>query len=46
MEFILKKLSIIHLNVIIKGDVDGSIEALSDTLQQLSTEEIKVNMNK
>ena len=33
-----------EINVIIKGDVDGSIEALSDTLQQLSTEEIKVNI--
>ena len=33
-----------EINVIIKGDVDGSIEALSDTLQQLSTDEIKVNI--
>jgi translation initiation factor IF-2 len=33
-----------EINIIIKGDVDGSIEALSDTLQQLSTEEIKVNI--
>jgi translation initiation factor IF-2 len=33
-----------EINVIIKGDVDGSIEALSDSLQQLSTEEIKVNI--
>ena len=33
-----------EINIIIKGDVDGSIEALSDTLQQLSTDEIKVNI--
>jgi translation initiation factor IF-2 len=33
-----------ELNVIIKGDVDGSIEALSDSLQKLSTEEIQVNI--
>lgn len=33
-----------ELNLIIKGDVDGSIEALSDSLQQLSTEEIQVNI--
>ena len=33
-----------EINVILKGDVDGSIEALSDSLQQLSTEEIKVNI--
>jgi len=33
-----------EINVIIKGDVDGSIEALSDSLQQLSTDEIKVNI--
>ncbi len=33
-----------EINVIVKGDVDGSIEALSDTLQQLSTDEIKVNI--
>ena len=32
------------LNILIKGDVDGSIEALSDSLQQLSTDEIKVNI--
>ncbi len=31
-----------ELNVIIKGDVDGSVEALSDSLQKLSTEEIVV----
>ena len=35
-----------EINVIVKGDVDGSIEALSDSLQQLSTEEIKVNISK
>ncbi len=33
-----------ELNVIIKGDVDGSIEALSDSLVKLSTEEIQVNV--
>jgi len=33
-----------EINVIVKGDVDGSIEALSDSLIQLSTEEIKVNI--
>lgn len=31
-----------ELNIIIKGDVDGSVEALSDSLQKLSTEEIVV----
>lgn len=33
-----------ELNVIIKGDVDGSIEALGEALQKLSTEEIQVNI--
>ena len=33
-----------EINVIVKGDVDGSIEALSDSLQQLSNDEIKVNI--
>ncbi|QES89754.1 translation initiation factor IF-2 [Rhizosphaericola mali] len=33
-----------ELNVIIKGDVDGSVEALSDSLQKLSTDEIVVNV--
>jgi translation initiation factor IF-2 len=33
-----------ELNVIIKGDVDGSVEALSDSLQKLSTEEIAVRV--
>ncbi len=33
-----------ELNVIVKGDVDGSIEALSDALIKLSTEEIQVNI--
>jgi translation initiation factor IF-2 len=33
-----------ELNVIIKGDVDGSVEALSDSLQKLSTQEIVVNV--
>jgi len=31
-----------QLNVIIKGDVDGSVEALTDSLQKLSTQEIQV----
>lgn len=33
-----------ELNVIVKGDVDGSIEALSDSLLKLSTQEIQVNV--
>ena len=33
-----------ELNIILKGDVDGSVEALSDQLQSLSTEEINVNI--
>jgi translation initiation factor IF-2 len=33
-----------ELNIIIKGDVDGSVEALSDSLQKLSTEEIAVRV--
>ncbi|MCL4130236.1 UNVERIFIED_CONTAM: hypothetical protein GTU68_063567 [Idotea baltica] len=33
-----------ELNLIVKGDVDGSIEALSDSLQKLSTEEIQINI--
>jgi translation initiation factor IF-2 len=33
-----------ELNIVLKGDVDGSIEALSDSLQRLSTEEIQVNI--
>jgi translation initiation factor IF-2 len=33
-----------ELNLIVKGDVDGSIEALSDSLLKLSTEEIQVNI--
>ena len=33
-----------ELNLIIKGDVDGSVEALADALIQLSTEEIQVNV--
>ena len=33
-----------ELNLIVKGDVDGSIEALSDALIKLSTEEIEVNI--
>jgi len=33
-----------ELNVIVKGDVDGSVEALSDSLLKLSTDEIEVNI--
>ena len=33
-----------ELNIILKGDVDGSVEALSDQLQRLSTEEISINI--
>ncbi|MDO4695769.1 MAG: translation initiation factor IF-2 [Porphyromonas sp.] len=33
-----------ELNVIVKGDVDGSVEALSDSIVKLSTEEIRVNV--
>ncbi len=33
-----------QLNLIIKGDVDGSVEALSDSLQKLSTEEIAISI--
>src|SRR5699024_10490798 len=34
----------IELNIILKGDVDGSVEALSDSFEKLSTEEIQVNI--
>lgn len=33
-----------ELNIILKGDVDGSVEALTDSLQKLSTDEIHVNI--
>jgi len=33
-----------ELNIILKGDVDGSVEALTDSLQKLSTEEIQVKI--
>ena len=33
-----------ELNIILKGDVDGSVEALTDMLQRLSTEEIQINI--
>ena len=33
-----------ELNIIIKGDVDGSVEALSDSFSKLSTEEIQINI--
>ncbi len=40
----IKEGSMKSLNLIIKGDVDGSVEALSDTLQKLSTDEVKVEV--
>ena len=33
-----------YLNIIIKGDVDGSIEAIADSLEKLSTDEVKINV--
>ena len=33
-----------ELNIIVKGDVDGSVEALSDSLLKLSTDEVQVNV--
>ncbi len=33
-----------ELNIILKGDVDGSVEALTDSFQNLSTEEIQINI--
>ncbi|MEM9687032.1 MAG: translation initiation factor IF-2, partial [Bacteroidota bacterium] len=33
-----------ELNIILKGDVDGSVEALTDSFQKLSTEEIHINI--
>ena len=33
-----------ELNIILKGDVDGSVEALSDSFQKLTTDEIQVNI--
>ncbi len=33
-----------ELNIIVKGDVDGSIEAMTDSLQRLSKEEVQVNV--
>jgi len=33
-----------ELNIILKGDVDGSVEALADSFQKLSTEEIQINI--
>ena len=33
-----------ELNIVLKGDVDGSIEALSDSMEKLSTDEISVNI--
>ena len=33
-----------ELKIIIKGDVDGSVEALADSLQKLTSEEVQVNI--
>ena len=33
-----------ELNIILKGDVDGSVEALSDSFQKLSTDEVHINI--
>src|SRR5690606_14055061 len=33
-----------ELNIILKGDVDGSVEALSDSFSKLSTEEVQINI--
>ena len=38
------KMNFKELNIILKGDVDGSVEALTDSFQKLSTEEIQVNI--
>lgn len=40
----IKEGQIQDLNVLVKGDVDGSVEALSDSLQKLSNEEVRVNV--
>jgi translation initiation factor IF-2 len=44
MSSLIKEGSIRNLPLIIKGDVDGSIEALSETLEKLNTEEVGVNI--
>ncbi|NOZ04141.1 MAG: translation initiation factor IF-2 [FCB group bacterium] len=44
MSALIKEGSIQHLPLIIKGDVDGSIEALSETLEKLNTEEVGVSI--
>jgi translation initiation factor IF-2 len=40
----IKEGKILTLNIIVRGDVDGSVEAVAGELQKLSTEEIKVNI--
>lgn len=40
----IKEGEVIDLNIVIKGDVDGSVEVLADTLQNLSTEEVRVQI--
>ncbi len=44
MSALIKEGSIQHLPLIIKGDVDGSIEALSETLEKLNTDEVGINI--
>ncbi len=44
MSAMIKEGTIQSLPIILKGDVDGSIEALSDTLEKLNTEEVGVNI--
>lgn len=40
----IKEGEVVDLNIVIKGDVDGSVEVLADTLQNLSTSEVQVQI--
>ncbi len=40
----IKEGEVVDLNIVIKGDVDGSVEVLADTLQNLSTSEVRVQI--
>ncbi len=40
----IKEGEVLDLNIVIKGDVDGSVEVLADTLQNLSTNEVRVQI--
>jgi translation initiation factor IF-2 len=40
----IKEGQVVDLNIVIKGDVDGSVEVLADTLQNLSTAEVRVQI--